>query len=155
MHTHVLKSLISACFRPVFNAVIVLVSHLVDPLHSNDKMALAKVELALHMIQTMSRNHAFAARAHSFLQRVLDYTYQSAAQRQGDRDEAMVGDMLFPLQASELPPEMQDDPTTVPNIQAYFGLPDDITNGLDLYQGRFDGKQHPLAPWSFNDQWFF
>jgi hypothetical protein len=127
----------------VFNAVIVLVSHLVDPLHSNDKMALAKVELALHMIQTMSRNHAFAARAHSFLQRVLDYTYQSANKRQGNQDEAMVGDMSFPFQASELPPEMQDDPTTIPNMHAYFGIPDDIIN-----------SHHPLAPWSFNDQWF-
>jgi hypothetical protein len=138
----------------VFNAVIVLVSHLVDPLHSNDKIALAKVELALHMIQTMSRNHAFAARAHSFLQRVLDYTYQSAAQRQGNRDDTMVGD-IFPLPPLELPTEMQDDPTAVPNIQTYFGLPDDITNGLDLYQGRLDVKDHALAPWSFNDQWFF
>lgn len=139
----------------MFNAVIVLVSHLVDPAHSSDKIALAKVELALHMIQTMSRNHAFAARAYSFLQRILDYTYQSAAQRQGSRADAMVGDM-FPLQqAVELPPEMQDDPTTVPNMHTYFGFPDDMTNGLDLYQRRFDVKDNPLAPWSFNDQWFF
>lgn len=138
----------------LFNAVIVLVSHLVDPLHSNDKLALAKVELALHMIQSMSRNHAFAARAHSFLQRVLDYTYQSAAHRQGNRDEGMSGD-VFPFQGLELPPEMQDDTTSVPNIHSYFGLSDDITNGLDLFQGRLDVKDHALPPWSFNDQWFY
>jgi hypothetical protein len=138
----------------VFNAVIVLVSHLVDPLHSKDQIALAKVELALQMIQSMSYNHAFAARAHSFLKRVLDYAYQSAAQREGQRDDAMVGDM-FALQPSELPPEMQDDPTAVTNVHTYFGLPDEITNGLELYQGMFDVKDHPLAPWSFNDQWFY
>lgn len=153
MHTWVCRSLISCIPAPVFNAVIVLVSHLVDPLHSKDHIALAKVELALQMIQSMSRNHAFAARAHSFLKRVLDYAYQSVAQREGNRNEAMVCEM-FPFQAPELLPEMHD-PAALPNVHAYLGLPDGITNGLDLYQGMFDVRDHPLAPWSFNDQWFY
>lgn len=139
----------------MFNAVIVLVSHLVDPQHSNDEIALAKVELALRMIQTMSRNHAFAARAHSFLQRVLDYTAQSTRQRQRNKDEGTAGDVC-PLQELELPPEMQGSPAIFPNINAFFGLSDDMTSGIDLYQGRVhvDARDSAFAPWSFNDQWF-
>lgn len=142
--------------RPVFNAVIVLVSHLVDPQHANDEIALAKVELALRMIQTMSQNHAFAARAHSFLQRVLDYTVQSTAQQQRRRDEGTPG-LIFPLQESELAPEMQYFGAAIPNMNAFFGLSDDMTSGIDLYQGRphVDARDNALSPWSFNDQWFY
>jgi len=131
----------------VFNAVIVLVSHLVDPQHSDDKAALAKVELALHMIQAMSRNHAFAARAHSFLQRVLDYAVQSAALRQRRRDD---GADAVPLQEFELPPEMHGFPATFPHMNAFFGLSDDMSGGLDLYQsGARDN------PWSLNEQQWY
>ncbi|KAL1878547.1 hypothetical protein VTK73DRAFT_7888 [Phialemonium thermophilum] len=139
----------------LFNAVIVLVSHLADPLHSNDRVALAKVELALHMIQTMSRNHAFAARAHSFLQKVLNYTYQSAAQRQANRDEGMVGN-VFSSQTTEMPTEMQYDAALLANVRPFMNLPDDISGSLEYYQGRDPRDQTAaLAPWSFNDQWFY
>ncbi|KAB5578038.1 fungal-specific transcription factor domain-containing protein [Coniochaeta sp. 2T2.1] len=138
----------------LFNAVIVLVSHLADPVHSNDRTALAKVELALRMIQSMSRNHAFAARAHSFLQRVLDHTCQPTTQRHGQREEDVLGNIL-PLPSFDLPAEMQDVLPSAANMHASFGIPEEMANGPDLFQGRFDAKDFALAPWSFDDQWFY
>ncbi len=138
----------------MFNAVIVLVSHIVDPPYSNDKAALAKVELALHMIQTMSSNHAFAERAYSFLHKLLSYMHQSIAPRQDRDEEALLGDILTTQPAGELPADAPDDPNAVPNLHTFFGLTDDLANSLGLYLNRFDGKDPAEGPWSFNDQWF-
>jgi hypothetical protein len=56
----------------VFNAILILVSHVVDPAYHNDKSALAQLDTALSMIKSMSRNHIFAQKAYSFLQQLLD-----------------------------------------------------------------------------------
>ena len=106
------------------------------------------------MIQTMSNNHAFAQRAYSFLQQVLGYMHQSAALRHDQGDNGMTGD-VWPVQSTgALPTDMQDDPDTIPNLHALFGLTEDLTNSLELHLGNFDARDLAEGPWlqSFSDQ---
>jgi hypothetical protein len=55
----------------VFNAILILVSHVVDPAYHNDRAALSSLDAALAMIKAMSSNHTFAQKAYSFLQQLL------------------------------------------------------------------------------------
>nr|UBX54572.1 fungal specific transcription factor domain [Aspergillus sp.] len=55
----------------LFNSAIILVSHIIDPAHSHDEHALAKVGQALRMMRAMASDHSFAQRAYSFLQQLL------------------------------------------------------------------------------------
>jgi hypothetical protein len=61
----------------VFNAILVIVSHLVNPSYRNDKAALAQLDKAMGMINRMSKSHAVAKRAYVFLQQLLSYMDKS------------------------------------------------------------------------------
>jgi Fungal specific transcription factor domain len=68
----------------VFNAILILVSHVVDPAYHNDRPCLAQLDTALAMIKAMSSNHTFAQKAYSFLQQLLscmDKSLPMAARR--------------------------------------------------------------------------
>jgi salicylate hydroxylase len=55
----------------VFNAILIIVSHVVDPEFQEDQTALAYLEQAMNMIRQMSVNHFCAQRAYTFLQQLL------------------------------------------------------------------------------------
>jgi hypothetical protein len=61
----------------VFNAILVVVSHVVDPTYRDDKLALSRLDYAMNMINRMSISHACAQRAYSFLQQLLGYMGES------------------------------------------------------------------------------
>jgi hypothetical protein len=61
----------------VFNSILVLVSHVVDPKYQGDKVSLGRLDMAINMIATMSTDHAFATRAHTFLQQLLSFMDKS------------------------------------------------------------------------------
>lgn len=55
----------------VFNAILIIVSHIVDPQYVEDRNALMRLDQAVNMIRQMSTNHLCAQRAFSFLQQLL------------------------------------------------------------------------------------
>jgi hypothetical protein len=55
----------------VFNATLILVSHVLDPAYNNTAPCLAQLDTALGMIKSMSSNHDFAHKAYSFLQQLI------------------------------------------------------------------------------------
>lgn len=55
----------------VFNAILIIVSHVVHPEFKNDKTALIHLEEAVRMIRQISANHSCAQRAYAFLQQLL------------------------------------------------------------------------------------
>lgn len=57
----------------VFNAILVVISHVVDPAYRDDKEALRQLDFAMAMIKRMSTNHDSAQRAYLFLQQLLGY----------------------------------------------------------------------------------
>jgi salicylate hydroxylase len=61
----------------VFNAILVVVSHVVDPVYRDDKFALSRLDYAMSMINRMSISHACAQRAYFFLQQLLSYMDKS------------------------------------------------------------------------------
>jgi hypothetical protein len=139
----------------VFNAVIVLVSHIIDPPNFNDKAALAKVELALEMIRTMASNHSFADRAYSFLQQVLGYMHQSVATNRQDRGyDPMAGD-VFPVQpAGDFTMQVQHEPNPQLNLSSFLGIADDLAYSLGLPIGTLEARDMSDGPWSFSDLCF-
>lgn len=56
----------------MFNAILIVASHVVDPEFREDKEALAHLEEGMRMIGQMSANHTTARRAHIFLRQLLD-----------------------------------------------------------------------------------
>ncbi|KAH8692606.1 fungal-specific transcription factor domain-containing protein [Talaromyces proteolyticus] len=56
----------------LFNAILIIASHVVHPEYRNDKEALAHLEEGMRMIGQMSANHTTAQRAHIFLRQLLD-----------------------------------------------------------------------------------
>jgi hypothetical protein len=55
----------------VFNAILIIFSHIVDPQYVEDRNALMRLDQAVNMIRQMSANHLCAQRAFSFLQQLL------------------------------------------------------------------------------------
>lgn len=135
----------------VFNAVIVLVSHVVNPAYSNDKAALAKVDEALHMIKAMSSYHAFALRAYSFLQQVLGYMNQSMAVHRDSNDSIRGRDLLPSQPTGALSSGLQSNAESVPNLHTLFGFTEDLTYNLEAYLESFDNGGFTDGPWPSGD----
>jgi salicylate hydroxylase len=55
----------------VLNAILVFVSHVIDPAFRDDRVALERLDKAMYMINQMSRSHSCAQRAYLFLQELL------------------------------------------------------------------------------------
>ncbi|KUL82307.1 hypothetical protein ZTR_09721 [Talaromyces verruculosus] len=56
----------------LFNAILIIASHVVDPDFRDDKEALAHLEDGMRMIAQLSAHHTTARRAHIFLRQLLD-----------------------------------------------------------------------------------
>ncbi|KAI9750735.1 MAG: hypothetical protein M4579_006336 [Chaenotheca gracillima] len=67
----------------LFNAILILVSEVIDVSYKVDKTTLACLDSALNMIKSMSSDHSFAQRAYSFLQQLLTYVNKSLAPNGG------------------------------------------------------------------------
>ncbi len=68
----------------MFNAILIIVSHVVDPEYVDDRNALTHLDQAVQMIRQMSANHLCAQRAYSFLRQLLtllDRTMPEDSQR--------------------------------------------------------------------------
>lgn len=65
----------------VFNAILIIASHVVDPDFRDDKEALAHLEDGMRMIAQMSANHTTARRAHIFLRQLLDLVEKALPQQ--------------------------------------------------------------------------
>jgi hypothetical protein len=61
----------------VFNAILIIASHVVDPEFRDDREALTHLEQGMYMIRQMSANHTSAQRAHLFLRQLLDLVENS------------------------------------------------------------------------------
>ncbi|KAJ5818037.1 hypothetical protein N7474_003628 [Penicillium riverlandense] len=135
----------------LFNAVLVLVSHVVDPAHSEDRPALAKVEQALHMIKAMSSNHSFARRASLFLQQLVGYMNQFLGSRKPREDNAPRAHIPSAQESSTLPPTMPGAPV-FPDLQALCGFTQNLTDNLETQLEDFDTRGLSGSLWTFQDQ---
>ncbi|KIW29053.1 uncharacterized protein PV07_04899 [Cladophialophora immunda] len=136
----------------LFNAVVVLVSHVVEPACSNDRAALSKVDTALRMIQTMSHDHAFAQRAYSFLQQLLGYMHPTVAAQRSQDESSFSGRLLHTGQAEEVPSSLQHSVEPIPSLHTLYGFTQDLTDNLVNYLENFDHSGFPDGPWPSSDQ---
>lgn len=130
---------------------MILVSHVVDPAYSNDKVVLAKVDIALHMIKTLSNNHAFAQRAYVFLQQLLSYKDKSIRVRTETENS------LLPLTTQPIDTivtGINNDAEPIPDLYALFGFTQDLADDLGSHLEDFDDRG--ISGWTrtFNDQLF-
>ncbi|OAP57701.1 hypothetical protein AYL99_08439 [Fonsecaea erecta] len=152
----------------LFNAVIVLVSHVIEPAYHNDRAALSKVDTALRMIQTMSHDHAFAQRAYTFVQQLLGYMHPAtvaatAAQQQQQRNHDAIpplhpdhgGQLPLPQQPPQPPQPLQHEHEhehgnvePIPSLHTLYGFTQDLTDNLVNYLDTFDNSGFADEPWS-------
>lgn len=92
----------------LFNAILVVVSHVVDPHHRDDKLALRRLDEAMSMINRMSISQACAQRAYLFLQQLLSYMDKSISEHQ--HQPARTTPALHPTQQAQPPQQQQQGP---------------------------------------------
>ncbi|KAF9894251.1 hypothetical protein FE257_007753 [Aspergillus nanangensis] len=119
----------------LFNAVIVLVSHIVDPAFSDDIPAISGVDKALHMIQAMSKNHSFAQRACTFLHQLLSY----------------MGQAMEATPPVAIPPVSQETDAAASSLDALFGFTQGLTDDLDMRLQTLDEGDLSGSVWSGAD----
>lgn len=147
----------------VFNAVITLVSYILNPVYSSDRRALDKMDKALHMIKSMSRNHSFAKWAHSFLLQLTSYMHQLLMPQQQTQSQAnqavphsiqdhtLASDGLASLPAmGNNNPTGFDDPFQL-DLQTIFGHAQDLSVNLETQLENFDPGDLAADPmWMFD-----
>jgi hypothetical protein len=136
----------------VFNAVIVLVSYVVDPAHFHDRSALENVDKALHMIKSMSSNHCFAQWAYSFLQKLLAYMHQSLESQKQNSENSTLPSSIPPAQATTA----WHTATTggsegLHDLHALFGFAQDLTVDLETQLGNYEPEGFSELWWTFDD----
>ena len=92
----------------MFNAILIIASHVVDPEFRDDKEALLHLEEGMRMIGQMSANHATARRAHTFLRQLLDLAEKSLSQETWISVRRSSSSATMP--SSSLPPQPQAQP---------------------------------------------
>ncbi|KAL1863849.1 hypothetical protein VTK73DRAFT_6349 [Phialemonium thermophilum] len=141
----------------LFNAILVIVSHVVDPEFRDDRSALRHLEQAMHMIRQMSANHLCAQRAYTFLQQLLgllDKTlpddrqrFSSQAERNSTPPPFMMGDAALGVGGggSGAPEDMM-----VPDLWSLWGATQDLT--IDLGSQLEMHSSLGSAMWSWGGQ---
>jgi hypothetical protein len=121
----------------VFNAILVVVSHVVDPIYRDDKFALSHLDHAMSMINRMSISHACAERAYFFLQQLLSYMDKSLFVDRHSQNSTAPPHVSPWSQQSQPPPSsatatlpgQNDDLQPTQNHADFFALLD-VTQGL-------------------------
>lgn len=109
--------------------------------------------MALHMVQAMSNNHAFAQRAFTFLQQLLGYMHSALSMRQ--YEAATNSNSTFTTISPNPAPPRPSMPTTFqggaglvenaePTLHTLFGLTQDLTDNLESYLESFDGTDFTM-----------
>ncbi|KAJ5365692.1 hypothetical protein N7517_008578 [Penicillium concentricum] len=126
----------------LFNAVIALVSYIINPSYTHDPPILEKMEKALHMIKSMSRNHSFAQRAHSFLRQLIEYMHPPQVPQERRSD--------FHTQTEPRAAAGTSDMSV--DLSTLFDMAQNLTGHLESQLGDFDcqGLSEPM--WTFNEE---
>ncbi|KAF4966986.1 hypothetical protein FSARC_5394 [Fusarium sarcochroum] len=133
----------------LFNAVIVLVSHVV---HNQTSPELTKVEKALGMIKEMLTNHSFTKRAFAFLQGLLQCMQQSLGHLHPRGDSAMLTDTLPPSSATEAMPLQSPLGSEVfPGLRNLFGYTRDIAHDLQTQLEGIESGNFAESSWTLDD----
>ncbi|EEU35502.1 uncharacterized protein NECHADRAFT_88762 [Fusarium vanettenii 77-13-4] len=127
----------------LFNAVVALVSSVIRTAHHQESPALAKVENALDMIKEMSSNHAFAKRALTFLQGLLQCMHQS---------------LHSSGSCANLPPSLTPMPVPLalpteafPGLHSLFGYTRGIAHDLQTQLESFESGNFAESTWTLDD----
>ncbi|KAF9887943.1 hypothetical protein FE257_009465 [Aspergillus nanangensis] len=136
----------------LFNAVIVLVSYIINPFYTHDRAALDQMEKALHMIKSMSSNHSFAKWAYSFLQQLIGYMHQSLGTQHGkpQNDRSTEAVPPPPHQTTDLT-RLSGESDPFSDLQSLFGFAQDLSDNLETQFGHFYSQSLPESMWMFNE----
>ena len=102
----------------MFNAILVVLCHVIDPIYRGDKIALSRLDYGMSMINRMSISHACAQRAYSFLQQLLNYMDKSVFVDRHTQILAGLPHAPSWSQQSQLPPSSTS--ATLPEQNAEF-----------------------------------
>ncbi|KAJ5419000.1 uncharacterized protein N7487_002550 [Penicillium crustosum] len=140
----------------LFNAATALVSYIANPFYTRDPPILDKMDKALHMIKSMSRNHSFAQRAHSFLQQLIGYMYQQLGPRERKSENSAIPECVFHTQPVETQPtEAIGTSNMSSDFHALFDFTQELTDNLETQLGDFDSRGLSESMWTFTEDGTF
>lgn len=116
----------------MFNAILIIASHVVDPEYRDDKEALSHLEQAMHMIRQISANHACAQRAYVFLRELLNLVDKTLpANGRKTTGPAETESHRSSVSASEsVPPDLGYDGQASRDFFAFWDNTEDLTMAL-------------------------
>ena len=116
----------------MFNAILIIASHVVDPDYRGDKEALSHLEQAMYMIRQMSANHACAQRAYVFLRHLVDLVDKTlpAHSRKSTGPAGADSHRSSVSAGDSAPAEMGDDGQASRDFYAFWDNAEDLTTAL-------------------------
>lgn len=108
------------------------------------------------MVKSMSKNHSFAQRAHSFLQQLIEYIHQPPEPQERNTENAVLPGSLFHTRFMETQPRETAETTNVSaDLDALFGFAQELTENLETQLGNFDSQGLSESMWTFSEETSF
>ncbi|OAP58854.1 hypothetical protein AYL99_06151 [Fonsecaea erecta] len=137
----------------LFNAILIVVSHVVDPEYRNDKRALSQLDRAVQMIRQMSTNHQCAQRAYTFLQQLLSFMDRSllAEGRRGvSSSRPQTGTVPSPVLESSAFDQGGYDDLAHADLFAFWDITQDLTTNLGTQLESYSSLGSGMWSWDVN-----
>ncbi|OAG34942.1 hypothetical protein AYO21_10893 [Fonsecaea monophora] len=139
----------------LFNAILIVVSHVVDPEYRNDKRALSQLDRAMQMIRQMSTNHQCAQRAYTFLQQLLSFMDRSLlveGRRGVSSSRPQTGTVSSPLLEGSTNDDGGYDDLVHPDLFAFWDITQDLTTNLGTQLESYSSLGCGMWSWDVNAQ---
>jgi hypothetical protein len=144
----------------VFNAILIVVSHVVDPEYRDDKDALAQLDHAMQMIRQMSTNHLCAQRAYTFLHQLLGFM-DSSITIDGSRPTGARSRRPSVLPQHDQPMNAEKDSSldqnntldlSHPDWFSFWDITQDLTSNLGSQLESYSALGTGMWSWSVDEQ---
>ena len=108
------------------------------------------------MIKSMSKNHSFAKRAHSFLQQLIRYMHQQLGPQERRSGNSILPGCVMNTQAMGTePPEATGASNVSSDFHTLFGFAQELTDNLETQLGEFDSRGLSESMWTFTEEAIF
>lgn len=144
----------------MFNAILVIVSHVIDPTFRDDRIALRHLDIAMHLISRMSRSHSSAQRAYLFLQQMLKLMNSSLSLETNRGISPTVLPSISPnishelkqqaLQSHQMPYRDESEADYNVDFSTLLDVTHDLTENLGSHLDSYSTTD--VAMWSWMDE---
>jgi len=106
------------------------------------------------MIKSMSKNHSYAERAHSFLQQLIGYMHQSPDSERRQSGNSVCSQNTQTQATEPQPITISSSSDGFPDLYTLYGYAQNLTDTLEAQLGDFDMSHLSESMWTFDESTF-